>query len=62
MTWLHELRKADRDTARQVAAAPEILAEEGPAPGRRLVDTLKGTDLARLKELRPAPVVLPRCA
>lgn len=53
LTWLHELRKADRDTARQVGAALEILAEEGPALGRPLVDTLKGTSLAHLKELRP---------
>ncbi len=53
LTWLRELRKTDRDTACQVGAALDILAEEGPALGRPLVDTLKGTDLAHLKELRP---------
>lgn len=49
----HELRKTDRDTARQVGAALTVLAEEGLVLGRPLVDTLAGTKLPHLKELRP---------
>ncbi|WP_323378110.1 type II toxin-antitoxin system RelE/ParE family toxin [Streptomyces smaragdinus] len=53
LTWLHELRKSDRDSARQAGAALTILSEEGPALGRPLVDTLAGSNLTHLKELRP---------
>lgn len=36
-----------------VSKAIEALSEEGPALGRPLVDTIKGSRLANLKELRP---------
>lgn len=52
-SWLHELRRSDRETLLQISAAIEALSEEGPALGRPLVDTVKGSKLANLKELRP---------
>lgn len=52
-SWLHELRVSDRATLRQISTAIDILAEEGPALGRPLVDTITGSRLANLKELRP---------
>lgn len=51
--WLHELRKTDRDSLLQIAAALDRIAEEGPNLGRPLVDTLRGSTLRNLKELRP---------
>ncbi|MFC1400651.1 MULTISPECIES: type II toxin-antitoxin system RelE/ParE family toxin [Streptacidiphilus] len=51
--WLHLLRKEDRETLRLIAAALDVLEEQGPALGRPLVDGIKGSDLANLKELRP---------
>ncbi|GAA3120933.1 type II toxin-antitoxin system RelE/ParE family toxin [Streptosporangium carneum] len=51
--WLHELRKTDRQTLLQVTAALDRVAEEGPALGRPLVDTLQGSTIRNLKELRP---------
>ncbi|MDT0493540.1 type II toxin-antitoxin system RelE/ParE family toxin [Streptomyces sp. NPDC012600] len=52
-SWLHDLRRHDRDTLLQVAAAISILQTEGPALGRPLVDRITGSTLANLKELRP---------
>ena len=52
-SWLHGLRRFDRATLQQVAATIDALAEEGPSLGRPLVDTVKGSALANLKELRP---------
>lgn len=52
-SWLHELRISDRDTLMQISNAIDILAEEGPALGRPLVDTVTGSKLTNLKELRP---------
>lgn len=51
--WLHELRRTDRDTLRQVSDALDLLALEGPTLGRPLVDRVKGSSLHHLKELRP---------
>lgn len=51
--WLHELRKADRATARLVGQAVQALVDEGPDLGRPLVDRVKGSTLHNLKELRP---------
>ncbi|MEV0690349.1 type II toxin-antitoxin system RelE/ParE family toxin [Streptomyces sp. NPDC050388] len=51
--WLHELRKADRATARLVGQAVQALVDEGPDLGRPLVDRVKGSILHNLKELRP---------
>ncbi|MEV4182618.1 type II toxin-antitoxin system RelE/ParE family toxin [Streptosporangium canum] len=51
--WLHELRKVDRQTLLLIAAALDRVAEEGPGLGRPLVDTLQGSTICNLKELRP---------
>lgn len=44
----------DNQTIALIFAAFEVLASEGPNLGRPLVDTVKGSCLANLKELRPA--------
>src|SRR3954469_10240681 len=53
LSWLHSLRRTDRDTLIQVSQAVTALQGEGPALGRPLVDTIKGSVLPNLKELRP---------
>jgi hypothetical protein len=52
LSWLHELRRADRASLIQITQAITPLAEEGPGLGRPLVDTIAGSKLANLKELR----------
>jgi hypothetical protein len=47
------LRRDDPDTYRSVNVAIDMLAERGPGLGRPLVDTLRGSDISNLKELRP---------
>ncbi|MGC4810437.1 type II toxin-antitoxin system RelE/ParE family toxin [Micromonospora sp. DT228] len=51
--WLLDLAKSDPDSADQVAAAIDLLAAEGPALGRPLVDRVKGSNYKNMKELRP---------
>jgi hypothetical protein len=51
--WMRDLRRADPHAAEKVEAAVDVLAEYGPTLGRPLVDTLVGSKLANLKELRP---------
>jgi hypothetical protein len=51
--WLRDIRGTDPDTYRSVNTAIDILAETGPGLGRPLVDTLRGSEVAHLKELRP---------
>jgi hypothetical protein len=51
--WMGDLRRADPQAAERVEAAVDVLAEYGPTLGRPLVDTLAGSKLANLKELRP---------
>jgi len=51
--WYAELLREDQETAEQVAAAIDLLAERGPSLGRPLVDSITGSRLANLKELRP---------
>jgi hypothetical protein len=53
LSWLHDLRRTDRDTLVLISQAITVLAEEGPALGRPLVDTIAGSKLPNLKELRP---------
>lgn len=53
LSWLHELRRSDRLTLIQISQAITVLAEEGPGLGRPLVDTVSGSKLPNLKELRP---------
>lgn len=52
-SWLHTLRRTDRRTLIMISQAIEALSREGPALGRPLVDTIKGSTLPNLKELRP---------
>ena len=40
----------------ELTAAIDLLADAGPSLGRPLVDTLQGSTLAHLKELRPGSV------
>ncbi|SBW17276.1 hypothetical protein FDG2_0142 [Candidatus Protofrankia californiensis] len=55
--WLRALRQTDPDTYRSVNVAIDMLAEAGPGLGlglgRPLVDTLAGSEIKNLKELRP---------
>jgi hypothetical protein len=55
-SWLHSLRRSDRGTLVLISQAIDALVEEGPALGRPLVDTVKGSNLGNLKELRPGSV------
>jgi hypothetical protein len=48
--WWEQLSEDDQE---RVQAAVEILELTGPALGRPLVDTLKGSQLPNMKELRP---------
>ena len=51
--WLRGLRQTDVETYRSVNVAIDMLAEVGTALGRPLVDTLRGSSISNLKELRP---------
>jgi hypothetical protein len=51
--WLRSLREADLATYRSVNVAIDMLADTGPGLGRPLVDTLRGSTISNLKELRP---------
>lgn len=51
--WLRELRRSDPASYESVRVAVDKLAEVGPGLGRPLVDTLRGSNIHNLKELRP---------
>jgi hypothetical protein len=51
--WLDSL---DPATHRRVVQAIDTLADTGPGLGRPLVDTIHGSAIANLKELRPGSV------
>ncbi|MGH3564933.1 MAG: type II toxin-antitoxin system RelE/ParE family toxin [Pseudonocardia sp.] len=51
--WLDGL---DMSTHSRVVQAIDTLAEAGPGLGRPLVDTIHGSSIANLKELRPGTV------
>lgn len=51
--WLDRL---DPATHARVVQAIDLLAEAGPGLGRPLVDTIHGSAIANLKELRPGTV------
>ncbi len=53
LSWLHALRRSDRRTLLLISQAIKALGIEGPALGRPLVDTVRGSRLANLEELRP---------
>ena len=51
--WIEQL---DATTRTRVVQAIDLLAEIGPGLGRPLVDTIHGSSIANLKELRPGTV------
>jgi hypothetical protein len=51
--WYRELVDRDPDRAESVAVAINALEAEGPTLGRPLVDSIAGSSLRNLKELRP---------
>ena len=53
LEWIGGL---DSATHARVVQAIDLLAEMGPGLGRPLVDTIRGSSIANLKELRPGTV------
>lgn len=51
--WLHELRNSDKETLALISQALTALRLGGPALGRPLVDSIRESRLANMKELRP---------
>lgn len=51
--WYVDLLTSDPRTGEQVAEALDHLELKGPNIGRPLVDSIKGTSIRNLKELRP---------
>jgi len=51
--WYLAMLDNDAGTATLIAAALDLLEEEGPTLGRPAVDRVKGSKLHNLKELRP---------
>ncbi|MGC7102003.1 type II toxin-antitoxin system RelE/ParE family toxin [Amycolatopsis lurida] len=52
--WFSGLCEVDPVSADLIEVAIDLLAEQGPALGRPLVDRIKGARYHHLKELRPA--------
>lgn len=51
--WFLDLAAGEPASAHQVAAAIDLLQDQGPMLGRPLVDRVKSSRLHNLKELRP---------
>ena len=51
--FLDELYESDRETHRLVNESIQILEDNGPMEGRPLVDSIVGSTISNLKELRP---------
>jgi hypothetical protein len=51
--WYFDLVKEEPATAELVAAAIDLLEADGPTLGRPLVDSIEGSSIQNLKELRP---------
>ncbi|WP_460889813.1 type II toxin-antitoxin system RelE/ParE family toxin [Promicromonospora xylanilytica] len=51
--FLDQLRESDRETHRLVNSAIQVLEDNGPMEGRPLVDSIAGSKISNLKELRP---------
>jgi hypothetical protein len=51
--WLENLQASEAKTADLVDDAIYALSRSGPALGRPLVDTIAGSEIKNLKELRP---------
>jgi DNA-binding XRE family transcriptional regulator len=56
--FLDELYESDRETHRLVNDAIQVLEDNGPMEGRPLVDSLVGSTVSNLKELRLRPGVV----
>ena len=54
--WFLELVRASDPIAEHVNAAVELLARSGPSLGRPVVDSIKGSTVHNLKELRASTV------
>jgi hypothetical protein len=54
--FLDTLYESDRDTHKLVNQAILVLERNGPAEGRPLVDTIAGSSIPNMKELRPGSV------
>jgi hypothetical protein len=52
--WFGRLIREDAETADLVEDALDLLAEHGPSLGRPMVDTIQGSSIHNMKELRPA--------
>jgi hypothetical protein len=53
VNWYLDLVDREPDSAEQVAVAINVLEAKGPALGRPLVDSIKGSSVRNMKELRP---------
>jgi hypothetical protein len=53
LDWIYKLDPTTRD---RVSRAVDMLAQDGPGLGRPLVDSLRGSTIANLKELRPGSI------
>jgi len=51
--WFLKICRDDPGTADLISEAIDLLAEQGPALGRPLVDRLQGSSYHNMKELRP---------
>ena len=51
--WYLDLVRREPETAELVETAIDLLAADGPALGRPLVDSIKGSSIRNMKELRP---------
>jgi hypothetical protein len=56
--WMADLRRGDPGAADKVEAAVDALSVHGPTMGRPLVDTLAGSRIANMKELRPRQTMI----
>ena len=54
--FLDTLYETDRETHKLVNQAILVLERNGPAEGRPLVDTIAGSSIPHMKELRPGSV------
>jgi hypothetical protein len=51
--WYLDLEEREPETAKMVAAAIDLLETDGPALGRPMVDSIVGSSVRNMKELRP---------
>jgi hypothetical protein len=54
--WYLDLARTDPPTADLVTAAIDLLAETGPSLGRPAVDSIQGSKIHNLKELRASTI------